>query len=335
MESKIEASIKKTAGGGFRILPLTIAGVLLFVIGMSGGAVGWYFLGTNSPRNIKKTALGEKPTIAVVLPNAESSRVQFEPGAAPSESPPPAASVEVSAPSNAEKVLAPAGELTVEGGEITLGGGDTGRPLQREFVKPFAIAETEVTIGQFREFVEAVKDSNEAIRAMKLPAGKDNEPMTMVDWYQAKAYCDWLGQKIGAEVRLPTEAEWEMAARGKSGLKYPWGNEWRDGAAASIENKGTLRPVKTTTLNKSPSGAYDMAGNVWEWTATEAQFQNTDGSQNNAPRYNEATYIIKGGSYEDVKANITGQAQTLVPRSTRLRLIGFRYVVLRGDAAQN
>ena len=334
MEQKIEASTKKPASSGFRILPLTIAGILLFVVGISGGVVGWYFLGTNSPRNAKKPITDEKPTIAVVLPNVEPSRAQFEGNTAQSESPQPAASVEISTPPSAERVSAPAGELPVEGGEIAIGGGDTGRPLQREVVKPFAIAETEVTIGQFREFVEAVKDSNEAIKAMKLPAGKDDEPMTMVDWYQAKAYCDWLGQKISAEVRLPTEAEWEMAARGKSGLKYPWGNEWRDGAAASSETKGTLRPVKTTAINKSPFGAYDMAGNVWEWTATEAQFQNT-GDPKNTPRYNEATYAIKGGSYEDVKANITGQARTLVPRGTRLRLIGFRYVVLRGTATQN
>lgn len=332
MEQKSAKTKPKRQSSDFRLLPLTIAGLICFVVGMSGGAIGWYFLGSNSPRNAKLIT-PDKPTIAVALPNTEASKNPFEANAAtPVETAQPTATVEATASPAAEKVLAPAGELLVEAGEVVLGGGDTGRPIQREFVKQFSIAETEVTIGQFRAFVEAAGESSDAIKNMKLPTGKDDEPMTMVNWTQANAYCAWLGEKISAEVRLPSEAEWELAARGKANLKYPWGNEWRDDAAASKENKGTLRPVKTTPLNKSPFGAYDMAGNVWEWTATEAQ---TPATGNAAPRYNEPTYVIKGGSYEDVKADITAQARTIVPKSKGLHLIGFRYVVLRGVATQN
>lgn len=318
MANKPETFTKKNPNNELQLLPLVIAGALCFVIGTSSGAVSWYFFGSNSPRNAQKIA-NEKTTTAVALPNGETGKnvesnnaaAQNTPTAQPSLSPAPATEVS----------LAAAGEVAVEGGEFALGGGSSKRPVQRVFVKPFAVAETEVTIGQFREFVEAEKNSNEALKNFKMPAGKDDEPVTMVSWDEAKAYCDWLARKINAEVRLPTEAEWELAARGKNGFVYPWGNEWRDGAAAYKEIKGTIRPVKTTPINKSPYGAFDMAGNVWEWTADKAD--------------DKDSYVLKGGSFADGKANISGQARDAAPHDTRLEFIGFRYVVLRGgNAAQ-
>jgi formylglycine-generating enzyme required for sulfatase activity len=91
-----------------------------------------------------------------------------------------------------------------------------------------------------------------------------------VSWFEAVAYCRWLEAQTGIPFQLPTEAEWEKAARGPDGLIWPWGNTWKEGLCNSKEagiGKTTL--VGNYPKGASPSGALDMAGNVWEWCATK------------------------------------------------------------------
>jgi formylglycine-generating enzyme required for sulfatase activity len=108
----------------------------------------------------------------------------------------------------------------------------------------------------------------------KFPPGRADHPVVGVSWYEAIAYARWVGK------RLPTEMEWEKAARGTDGRLWPWGSWW-DESRCNVFSDDT-EPVSRYERGKSPYGCYDMAGNVWEWTsskATKYPYQPDDGRE--------------------------------------------------------
>jgi formylglycine-generating enzyme required for sulfatase activity len=281
-------------------LPLTVAGLICFVAAIALGYGGWYFFGTHAHSTRDKSA----GTI-VQSPAPSPSAV--------AEAPPPPR-------------LAPAGELPVPGGEIALGGEETGMPIRREFIEPFFVAETEVTNEQYRDFVRARGyKAPEGWKGGEFPAGATLEPVTNVTWQDAVEYCKWLSGELNAEVRLPTEAEWEMAARGTDGRKHPWGNDWDERAADSEESHGRVRAVKSFPAGKSPVGAYDLAGNVWEWIADEAR--NEDGQAKT--RDGVPIRIIKGGSALEPRSFVNASSRYEVASDKGSARLGFRYLVRR------
>ncbi|HEX8474437.1 MAG TPA: SUMF1/EgtB/PvdO family nonheme iron enzyme [Pyrinomonadaceae bacterium] len=296
-----------------RLVPLTIAGLVCFILALALGYGGWYLFGTHADEPVR-----EKSEV-VETPRTQQQQVASETTVA--EQPPAAPAV----------VLAPAGEIPVPGGEVTLGGEETGQPIRRELVAPFAIAATEVINEHYREFVKETKHRAPAHwNGEEFPPGTANEPVRDVSWQDAVDYCEWLSSKIGATVRLPTEAEWELAARGAERLKYPWGNEWNPRAVASQESKGRITSVKSYPEGKSPFGAYDMAGNVWEWTADEALDENSQPKVVNGVAHR----VIKGGSADEPREFITAFSRYTRAADKPSRTLGFRYVVVR-EAKQN
>ncbi|HEX7314718.1 MAG TPA: SUMF1/EgtB/PvdO family nonheme iron enzyme [Pyrinomonadaceae bacterium] len=289
-----------------RLLPLSIAGICCFLAAVVLGGGGWYLFGTR-----EQTAAADKTVpVTQTLPTPIIT-------ATPQTTPP--------------TLLAPAGELPVPGGEVALGGAGDAAPLRREIVKPFMVAETEVTNEQYQEFVKAAGHKPpEHWKDGEFPRGAATEPVTNVSWQDAADYCRWLTGKIGAEARLPSEAEWEFAARGKNSFKYPWGNEWDAHAVDSVETGGRVRAVKSFPGGKSPFGAYDMTGNVWEWVSDEALDQ-----EGNLKQVDGMTRrIIKGGSANEKQKYLTASARYEVPANFKgSNWIGFRYVVLRESEA--
>lgn len=137
-------------------------------------------------------------------------------------------------------------------------------PLHRVNLPSFFIDAYEVTNERYKKFVEATRHPlPDDWTNGTYPAGKEKFPVAYVNWFDADAYCRWAGK------RLPTEEEWEKAARGPDSLKYPWGNFF--GAAPANIAKGPVMAAASVAVGqyeggKSPYGAYDMIGNVWEWT---------------------------------------------------------------------
>jgi formylglycine-generating enzyme required for sulfatase activity len=174
-------------------------------------------------------------------------------------------------------------------------------PQHRVDLAAFWIGTTEVTNAQYRPFVEAGGYTDRELwteagwewcesSAVTQPACWDDaewnqpdHPVVCVSWYEAVAYTRWLARETGLDVRLPTEAEWEKAARGTDGRTWPWGNDPPDGsrlnycdANCQYDSKDETvddgyqdtAPVGSYPAGASPYGALDMAGNVWEWTST-------------------------------------------------------------------
>jgi serine/threonine-protein kinase len=179
-------------------------------------------------------------------------------------------------------VLIPAGEFTM--------GLDDGKddftkdrkvpdeeiPAHSVKVEAFYLAKYEVTNAEYKKFVEDSKHpAPKSWKSGAFEPGKEDFPVTDVSWEDAKAYCDWLSKKEGLQFRLPTEVEWEYAARGSDKRIFPWGNYWKDGVANTLQeldrsSKQTLLlPVNVepnNTRDKSASGIFGMGGNVCEWT---------------------------------------------------------------------
>jgi formylglycine-generating enzyme required for sulfatase activity len=148
------------------------------------------------------------------------------------------------------------------------------------YLPDYYIAKTPVTQAQYAAFVQATGhdapfvDENWAKaynwQGQTPPKEKADHPVVLVNWHDAVAYCRWLTETTGRTYRLPTEAEWEKAARGPDGRIYPWGNQWDKSRCNTAEGgKGGATPVGTYPQGASPYGVLDMAGNVLEWCATK------------------------------------------------------------------
>lgn len=181
---------------------------------------------------------------------------------------------EITGRDRAPMVLVPAGPFQMGVPEGDRDGGRDEYPRHEVFLDDFYIDKFEVTNGRYLEFVQATgrrapqhpRDASRNLwQGNRMPESVTDRPVINVDWHDADAYCRWAGK------RLPTEAEWEKAARGADGRRFPWGNVEPTHKHLNYNQRWigekTLMPVGSYEAGKSPYGVYDMAGNVWEWVA--------------------------------------------------------------------
>lgn len=174
----------------------------------------------------------------------------------------------------APMVLVPAGSFLMGVPRSDRDGGRDEYPRHEVYLDAYYIDKYEVTNGRYLEFIRATghrvpkhpSDPKQDLwKDGLMPESIADRPVINVDWYDADAYCRWAGK------RLPTEAEWEKAARGTDERRFPWGNTEPTDKHLNYHQRWigekTLMPVGSYEAGKSPYGAYDMAGNVWEWVA--------------------------------------------------------------------
>ena len=219
---------------------------------------------------------------------------------------------------------------------------------QHQLILPdYWIGKTPVTNAQFRQFVVSDGYTN---RAYWTPAGwqwREHKKLVKpyfwddakwngadcsvigVSWFEAVAYCRWLSKQTGSVFCLPSEAEWEKAARGTDGRIYPWGNTWEVGRCNSEEaNIKCTTPVGQYPNGASPFGALDMVGNVWEWCATQwgkpYPYQLQDEWQTAYVEANAVYRVFRGGSLWNNSTYVRAAYRSINLPRVRHYVRGFR-----------
>ena len=293
--------VKKSFFSPFILAVIGISGLLLLA---SIGAVGAYLLG----------AFGEKKPVAI--DNTSTGNVN-NPPPANSGTPPPMPSTK------AEMVK-------ITGGTFKMGrsdGKDNEKPEHEQTVKDFWMDKTEVTNAEYAEFISAsgYKTPVHFIRD-KPAAGEENLPVTRVSHKDALAFADWRSKRDKVNYRLPSEAEWEYAARnGAKNNLYPWGDTWQNGNALLGQRKP--QPVASLPNGKNSWGVFDLIGNVWEWTSSPANLYPGSGGEIKPTK--ETHYMLRGGGFTSEANGADAATSTLrvaFPESTEDDRIGFRLV---------
>ncbi|MDM8564253.1 formylglycine-generating enzyme family protein [Candidatus Halobeggiatoa sp. HSG11] len=217
-----------------------------------------------------------------------------------------------------EMVVIPAGHFQM--GDIQNVGAKWEQPVHTVSIDSFAIGRYEVTFAEYDQFALAT--------GRKLPKdegwGRGKRPVINVAWQDIIAYIDWLSEQTGYKYRLPTEAEWEYAARATTNTIYWWGNEIGynqsncDGCGSRWDNKKT---AKVGSFAPNYFGLYDTVGNVYEWTCSEYEIL-YNGKEQHCLKFNEKAMVIRGGSWYSL-ANYTRSAARFKSKNGDFT-IGFR-----------
>lgn len=245
----------------------------------------------------------EKWEDLALLPSLSTSELTLSPTPAPSESvtpsiassPTPTPMPIPSSPSRGTTAVNPkdgAAMVWVPAGEFLMGSNDGAsdeKPQRTVYLDGYWMYKYEVTVAQYRKFCHET--------GRKMPEApdwgwKDDHPIVNVSWNDGKAYADWAG------ARLPSEAEWEKAARGTDGRMYPWGNKW-DASKCMTTPLTSIRPVGSYDSGASPYGCMDMEGNAWEWCADwyDGGYYKIAPSRNPKGPSGGRYRVLRGGSY--------------------------------------
>lgn len=227
-------------------------------------------------------------------------------------------------------VFVPAGEFSM--------GSETGdadeSPIHTVYLDAFYIDMYEVTNARYRFCVDAgaclppTMDGSHTRASYYGNPAFDDFPVMYISWEMAQAYCDWRGTK------LPSEAQWEKAARGTDGRTYPWGegidcqraNYYQQVGADFIACIGDTSRVGSYESGQSPYGAYDMTGNVWEWVADwygDTYYQESPSSNPPGPESGRAR-VVRGGAWQFSDYSLRASRRYWFSPSNALENVGFR-----------
>lgn len=233
-------------------------------------------------------------------------------------------------PVKAISVKAPEGMVLVPGGPFSMGTDEedhTGDHTIRQFadanprhtveVGPFYMDKTEVTNAQYKQFCDATHyPAPPHWKGSAYPDGAAQVAVYNVNWWEATAYAGWAGK------RLPTEAEWEKAARGTDGRRYPWGGEWD--ATKAVWGEERPQAVGTKPQGASPYGILDLAGNVFEWV--NDWYGAYPGSKHQFAEFGTTYKVVRGGGFMGFEFIALTYYRGVARPQTRSEWVGIRCV---------
>jgi serine/threonine-protein kinase len=201
-------------------------------------------------------------------------------------------------------------------------------PAHEVTINAFAIDRTEVTNADYAQFIRETSHEPPADWAGKnAPAGQEQWPVRNVSFNDAQAFAEWRSKRDGASYRLPSEEEWEYAAKGATSYRYPWGDQWLGGRANV--NTQAPRPVGSYPEGASGFGALDMLGNVAEWTSSRAKLYPNNTALEALDAGQRAMIVVRGGSYEsspEMPQPVSVTQRGWYPASHKSSTIGFRLI---------
>lgn len=216
----------------------------------------------------------------------------------------------------------PAGEFLMGSSELDGMAADDEKPQHPVYLPRYEIARTPVTNAQYKAFLDATgRRAPDHWHGGQIPTGLEAHPVVNVSWEDALAFCQWAG------LRLPTEAEWEKAARGTDGRLWPWGNVAPDMRRCNFNDnvRGTV-PVGQYPAGASPYGLLDMAGNVWEWCADyyDAEYYIKSPSEAPTGPARGLARVLRGGSWTNDARRVRAAARSSRSPVFRGENVGFR-----------
>lgn len=266
------------------------------------------------------------PTMA---PIQQQTAVQPAPSPAPKQAAPPAPAASPSTqasqpPAQAAASIREPEMISLRGGSFAMGSNEDAseKPVRQVTVKPFAMGKFPVSVAEWNACAAAKACGFTA-------AGKDGAPVTNVSWSDARQYAAWLAEITGKPYRLPSEAEWEYAARGGTQTRYWWGDQFQQGMVNCrncSDIPATDQPVKVGSLKPNPFGLFDMGGSVDQWVEDcwhkTYQGAPTDGS---AWVENECTsHVIRSGSWRKASDYARASSRGNYDTNVRYPTHGFR-----------
>lgn len=232
-------------------------------------------------------------------------------------------------PPDGPVVVSKADLIEIPGGVFQMGRNDslpTEQPAHQVTVNPFSMDKNEVTNAEYARFVnEANHTPPEQWGSVKAPVGQELLPVSNVSYDDAVAFAEWRSKRDGVTYRLPTEEEWEYAARnGDKNNLYPWGNAWMPGRAATQETGvGKEQAVGTYPQGGNRWGVQDLIGNVWEWTSSKASLY--PGNPLKLTQ-NQDWIVARGGSYSSQANKVSATMRDWFAPNYKNPVLGFRLV---------
>jgi formylglycine-generating enzyme required for sulfatase activity len=264
------------------------------------------------------------------LPQLAPTVAPTQQPAAPQPRPPPAAKQAAPLPQSASPAAPATSPIrepemsALRGGSFAMGSNEeiSEKPVHQVAIKPFAIGKFPVSVREWNECAAA--------KACGFTAtGNDDAPVTNVSWSDAKQYVAWLAAAARKPYRLPTEAEWEYAARGGTQTKYWWGDQLQSGMANCkncTDIAATEQPVKVGSLKPNPFGLYDMGGGVDQWVE-DCWHKTYQGAPADGSAWVEsqcASHVIRSGSWRNDARYVRPSNRDSYDTDVRYPTHGFR-----------